>query len=476
MAVLTAAMLPVRSHLSIATTALVLVVPVVIGVVIGGFVAGAISVAAGFLVYDFFFIPPYLTLWVGAPENWFALGVYVAVMLPVSIVVARMDKARINERRQGKQIRELFKLSDLLVEDKPLDMLLSVIVITMAESFSCRQAALFLPEGGRLTLVASAGEPLSPVDLDRILPRDGAIVSLEGHSDESGRFVILALAAAGRPIGLLALSGETAALEEREPLLLFVNQVALAVERAQLRDEVLQARLIKEVERLAKTLVGAVSHDLRAPLSSIKASSSLLADDELELDDEVRDKLVETIDVQADRLADLVQDLLDMSRVQAGVLTPRLSIVSLADLAAAVVRDMSPLLEGHEVDVEVDRGLPTVDIDEVLISRVLSNLLQNAVRHGPRGSRIVIGAQEAGQGAVQVSVSDQGPGVSPERRREIFELSARRDEDAGAGLGLTIARTFVEAHGQSIWVEDSEAGGALFCFTVPIASSMREEA
>src|ERR1022692_4499462 len=193
MAVLTSLMLPFRSHLSIATTALILVVPVVIGVVIGGFVAGAISVVAGFLVYDFFFIPPYLTLWVGAPQNWAALGVYAVVMLPVARVVDRMNVARANERRQSKEIRELFELSDLLVEDKPLDVLLTVIVTTLAETFGSRQVALFLPEGERLKIVASAGEPLGEEDLQRILPADGAAFSLDTHSVERSDLLVLAL-------------------------------------------------------------------------------------------------------------------------------------------------------------------------------------------------------------------------------------------------------------------------------------------
>src|SRR5665213_3469437 len=161
MAVLTAVMIPLRSHLSVATTALVLVVPVVIGVVAGGVTAGFISVGAGFLVYDFFFIPPYLTLWVGRPQNWVALGVYVAVMLPVSQVVASMNSAKAEARRQGREIRELFELSHLLVEDKSLDVLLSTVVTTVAEVFGGRQVALLLPEAGRLEIVASAGTPLT---------------------------------------------------------------------------------------------------------------------------------------------------------------------------------------------------------------------------------------------------------------------------------------------------------------------------
>lgn len=145
MAALTAAMFPARHHLSIPTTALVLVIPVVIGVIAGGFVAGILSVVAGFLVYDFFFIPPILTLWVGAPQNWVALGVYAAVMLPVSQVVAGMNAAKAEARRQGREIRELFGLSHLLVEDMPLDVLLSVVVNTLAEVFAARQVALLLP-------------------------------------------------------------------------------------------------------------------------------------------------------------------------------------------------------------------------------------------------------------------------------------------------------------------------------------------
>jgi two-component system sensor histidine kinase KdpD len=157
MAALTGAMLPLRSHLSVATTALVLVVPVVVGVISGGFIAGVLSAIAGFLVYDFFFIPPYLTLWVGARENWVALGVYVVVMVPVARVVAGMNTARATEKRQSAEIRELFELSDLLVADKDLDELLSVIVTTLADVFGSRKVALLLPNNDHLEIVASGG-------------------------------------------------------------------------------------------------------------------------------------------------------------------------------------------------------------------------------------------------------------------------------------------------------------------------------
>lgn len=475
MAVLTLAMLPLRSHLSIATTALILVVPVVIGVVCGGFTAGALSVAAGFLVYDFFFIPPYLTLLVGAPQNWAALGVYAAVMLPVAHVVGGMNAARAKARRQEKEIRELFGLSDLLVEEKPLDELLSVIVTTLADVFGCPQVALFLPRDGHLQAAASAGPPFAEDDLRRVLPAPGELGSHSIQSPGSGGLLVLALSAAGRPVGLLVLSGDVAARHEREPLLLFANHIALAVERAQLREQALRTRVTEEMARLARTLVTAVAHDLRTPLASIKASSSTLADTGLDIGPDAGRRLAALIDTQADRLADLVQNLLDMSRIQAGVLQPRRSVISLASLVCAVLSDLETGLRSHQIRVHLPAGLPPADIDQVLISRVLANLLENAIRYTPHASPITIDAELATPQAIQVSVTDHGPGVSPRRRREIFELAARRPGDAGAGLGLTIAATFVEAHGQRIWVEDAPGGGARFCFTLPVAAPIPEE-
>jgi two-component system sensor histidine kinase KdpD len=311
--------------------------------------------------------------------------------------------------------------------------------------------------------------------LRRVLPARGAPASLDTQTLTQGDLLVLALTAAGRPVGLLVLSGETAARHEREPLLLFANQVALAVERVQLREQALRARLTDEMARLAKTLVAAVAHDLRAPLASIKASSSTLSDAELDISPEARQSLARLIDVQADRLADLVQNLLDMSRIQAGVLQPRCTVAPLADLVTTVVADLATALRGHAVRIDVPSSLPPVDVDLVLISRVLTNLLENAVRHGPKNTPITIQATLTAPATIQLSVTDRGPGVSPDRLNQVSGLFVRREGDAGAGLGLTIAKTFVEAHGQRIWVEDAPGGGARFCFSLPVAAPIPEE-
>jgi two-component system sensor histidine kinase KdpD len=475
MAALTVAMLPLRDHLSIATTALVLVVPVVIGAIVGGFLSGVISVGAGFLVYVVFFIQPYLTLYVGKPENWAPLGVYVVVMVPVARVVSNMNQARKREGRKSEEIRGLFELSDLLVADKPLDELLSVIVTSLATVFGSRKVALLLPGAKGLDIVASTGEPFTDEEIQGLVPAEDALSSIETQSFEQGEFLAISLSAAARPVGLLVVSGEAAVQYDRETLMIFANQIALAVERAQLREDALRASVTEEMARLARILVAAVSHDLRAPLASIKASSSTLSDSEIEISDEARHGLAKLIDVQADRLADIVRSLLDMSRIQAGVLEPRSTITAFSDLANSVVRDLADALRGHTTVVDVPDDLPPVDVDVMLISRVLTNLLTNAVRQSPKDASITIRAEKTGEDTITVSVTDHGPGVPQERHGELFAFIGRRDNDTGAGLGLSIAKTFVEAHHQRIWVEDAPGGGAKFCFTLPLAGSIPEE-
>jgi two-component system, OmpR family, sensor histidine kinase KdpD len=485
MALLTAVMVPFRDHLSIATTALVLVVPVVIGVVFGGFTAGVISVVAGFLAYDYFFIPPYQTFVVGAPQNWAALAVYVAVMLPVGRVEAGMNAARAEARRQSTEIKELFELSDQLVKYQPLDLLLSSVVTTVSQVFEARRVAILLPVNdagldteGRagLEVVATSGKPLDADERARVLAQQGESLILDRGEDEDGDFLVLTLSASGRPVGLLVLSGPAVFNHQREPLRLFANHIALAVERSALREQALQAQVAEEMGRLAKTLVAAVSHDLRAPLSAIKASSSTLAEPALELDTEQVHRLTTMIDQQADKLADLVQNLLDMSRIQAGVLKPRTTIISVDELVKTALAEPSPTVRSHPLVVRSETNVPPVEVDVTLITRVLINLVENAARYGPKGSPIVVMSSRGDEETVFVSVRDQGPGVDKDRRTEIFDRFARRDSDAGAGLGLFIAQTFVEAHGRNIWVEDGpDERGAVFTIGLPAANALTEE-
>ncbi len=330
LAVLTVAMIPVRAELSTATDGLVLVIPVVVGAVAGGFFSGVVSVVAGFLVYDLVFTPPYYTPSVSSAENLVAPAVYLVVMLLVARVFAGMDAARREARAQKDDIRKL-----------------------------------------------------------------------------------------------------------------------------------------EEVDHVATRLISAVSHDLRTPLAAIKMCASTLRDPEVELTSERQREFAELIDEQADRLTRLVTNLLNVGRIRAGALEPRRELVSLHDVVEEAVAALVPTVEPHRVTLSLPNALPLVDVDRLLIGQVVFNLVENAARHAPRSSPIVVSAREASLHTIEVSVVDGGPGVADSERAAVFGMFNRRDGDGGAGLGLSIAKAFLEAHGERIWVEDGPDGGAKFSFTLP---------
>ena len=463
-----AVMFAVRSHLSVATTALVLVVPVVAAVAIGGFTAGVVATAAGFLVYDFVFIPPYYTLYVGAAQNWVALGVYAAVMVIMARVVAQLNVARSEAQWRAAEVRRLFDLSELLVRESALPELLETVVAAVRQAFDLEGAALLLPSKGRLDLVASVGRELSEEELEHLGTASSTPVSLETARVRPGDVQALPLVASGEAIALLALRGLPRARRGNELLHAFANHLALALERAQLREEAVRAQLLGEVDRLRRSLVGAVSHDLRTPLSSIKVSASTLSDPEASLDPADVRELAGLIDEQADRLERLVSNLLDMTRIQSGALEVRRQPIELGDLVAEALSLLGPG-ERARVAWRGSSELPLVQVDHVLIRQVLANLIDNATRYSPADSMVVVDAVVGPDGTVEVSVSDEGRGVAPDERLTIFEMFNRREAGGRGGLGLAIAHAFVEAHGGRIWLDDTVGSGARFVFTLSVA-------
>ncbi|MHB1533867.1 MAG: ATP-binding protein [Acidimicrobiales bacterium] len=472
-AVLSGAMIPLRDHLSVATTALVLVVPVVVGVTLGGFPAGLVGVVAGFLAYDYFFIPPYYTLSVGAAQNWVALGVYAVVMVLVSQVVAALQRARITARRREQDARRLFEISDLLIGDRPMPELLVSIVRTVRSIFDLTSVALLLPRQGQLGVVASDGEPLPEEWLRRIVGEPGFPTTVPVIG--AGPLQTVTLATAARPIGILALVGAAQDAHGRQLLATFANHAALAVERAELEEQAMRTKVLEQVDRWRSALVGSVSHDLRTPLASIKAAVSYLADPTVALEGPEQQELLGTIDGQADRLTRLVANLLDMTRIEAGALAPRRQPLSLAEVvneaASDAVRRLIQDRVAKRVEVHVSDDLPPVAADPTLTGQVLANLLENAVRHAPSGSAIVVAAGHVGD-QIHVSVADRGPGIPEHLRSEVFEAFHRLGQPgphvAGMGLGLAIAKAFVEVQGGSIEAGDNPGGGARFSFSLPI--------
>ena len=487
LAVLLAVLLPFRSHLSIAIPALVFVLPAVIGVVIGGFIAGALGAVAGFLAYDYYFLPPYGTLTVRSPQNWIALAVYVAVVLIVSQVVAQLQRARQQAMRRTEEADRLYELSQALIGDLTFSQLLTHIVETVQSVFEPRWTALVLPQnvadaqvpGGALHVAATAGSQPSDDEVSALTASGGQTRSLGLFGGGEPRRISVALVVSNRPVGMLVLQEVRLADAERSLLGTFANQAALAVDQAQLREQALRARLLEEIDRWRSALLGAVSHDLRTPLASIKTAVSSLRQPGTAIGPQDRAELLELIELQSDRLARLVTNLLDMTRIEAGALEPRPAAMAVDELVEEALAALGGLLPHDRVVLEATPELPLLRVDHVLISQVLANVLENAGRLSPPDSPIRIGARPAPRSdgmRVEISVRDEGPGIAPADRDRVFKMFSQNGGGGRAGLGLTIAKAFVEAHGGRIWIDPDVSSGTRVVFTVPCEARVRAPA
>jgi two-component system, OmpR family, sensor histidine kinase KdpD len=481
LAVVLLVLLPFRAHLSIAIPALVFVLPSVVGVVIGGFWPGAVGAVAGFVAYDYYFLPPYGTLTVRAAQNWIALVVYVVVVLIVGQVVVQLQRARQEAVRRTEEAGRLYGLSQALIGDHTLSQLLTHIVDTVQSTFESRWTALVLPEnvaeaevpGGSLQVAATAGLPLNEDEVASLTAARGQTRSLGFVSLDEPRRVSVALVVSNRPVGMLVLQDVRLREADRNLLGTFANQAALAVDRGRLREQALRARLLEEVDRWRSALLGAVSHDLRTPLASIKTAVSSLRQSGPALGAEDQGVLLELIELQSDRLARLVTNLLDMTRIESGALEARPATMAFEELVEEAMAALGGLVPAGRVVVVTAPDLPLLHIDHVLISQVLANILENAERLSPPSSTIRVGARvtsRSGREHVEISVHDAGPGIPPGDREQIFEKFSQNGGGGRAGLGLTIAKAFVEAHHGRIWIDPEVSSGTRVIFTVPCES------
>jgi two-component system, OmpR family, sensor histidine kinase KdpD len=455
-------------------------------VILGGFVPGAVGSVAGFVGYDVFFIRPFDRLSVQSPENWIALAVYLVVVLAVAQVVSQLQLAREEAGRRAEDATRLFELSQALIGDLSLDELLDHIAQTVQMAFTPRWTALLLPSGTtagngtfELYVAASAGQALEAGDLAALTGSDGQTRSLGmPGGDGSGR-VSIALVASNRPVGLLVLRDVQFVRQDRALLGTFANQAALAVERARLLDQALRSRLLEEIDRWRGALMGAVSHDLRTPLASIKTAVSSLRELDAELGPEDRSDLLELIELQSDRLARLVTNLLDMTRIESGALQVKPTIIALDELVGEALHAVSGLITSGHITWSAHSELPLLELDQVLIVQVLANVLENAARLSPDGSTIHIEARlgpPSEPPMVEIAVSDEGPGIDPAMREEVFEMFSQNGGGGRAGLGLAIAKAFVEAHGGTIWIDPLVSQGARVVFTVPCVARVPQHA
>jgi two-component system sensor histidine kinase KdpD len=429
-------------HLALTSHMLMFLVLTVAVALVGGLWPALAAAVAGFLLLNWFFTPPLHTLTIGDPEHTLALLVFVALAVAVSSVVDLAARRTVQATRSSVEAEALSLLATSVLRGENA---LPALLERVRETFGVTSAALLERTGGGWTTVGATG----PAPCAR--PDDA-----DAQASVSDSYV-------------LAVSGRSLPVADRRVLSAFASQAAAALEWRRLADEAQQARRLAEGNKIRNALLAAVSHDLRTPLASIKASVSSLRQSDVRWEPEDEAELLATIEESTDRLDGLVANLLDMSRLQTGVVTPLIRSVALDEVVPAALVGVP----ADRVEVDVPETLVPVSADAGLLERALANVVENAVRYSR--TRVLVTASELrfgrGPARVELRVADRGPGIPDEAKERIFEPFQRLGDaprGGGIGLGLAVARGFVVAMGGTLHAEDTPGGGLTMVFALPL--------
>jgi two-component system sensor histidine kinase KdpD len=492
-------MLPFREQLGVLNVMLLLLLlSFVLGLSLGGGPASLGAILA-FLAFDYLFLVPYYTFTVARRDHVLGLFVYLAIAIAAARIMDRL-RARTSEAlRDNRRTSLLYDLNRALVRDVTVDRLLRTIsesVVQVYGAAACRVLAVnddgalavravWPPETSRGVdrqagvMAQWAIERRTPAGLStagrRILAPHGTANPPRTPLTRRGLDVLyIPIATPERVPGVLEISGKPGGgrfSEEDERILTsFADQAALALERTRLTEEAARAAVLEQSDALKSALLAAVSHDLRTPLTAIKASASALLDRSVPWTDDARSELLETIDEETDRLTQMVSNLLDLSRIEGGALRPDRDWYDLAELIDDTARRMPRQCERHAVNVEIEPGVPLLYLDYVQIAQVLVNLIGNACKYAPPNTPVVVEARRTGDN-VEVRVIDRGPGIEPASLPHIFETFYRAPRQrgvSGSGIGLSICKGLVEAHGGTIRVESQVGEGTTMIVSLPI--------
>ena len=478
-AVVTGGLLAVRGRVTATNVALAYLLVVVAAAANGGLWPGVTAAGLGFVAFDLLFLPPYGHLKVHNRQDYVSLAVYLLIALVVSVLVDARERRRAQAERREHETRTLYELSNSLLGHDSLQATLQRVAATVRSLFDLAGCAIVLASDRAPSVVVAARDGRLPEQLPALLETspEGEVRLREPPRGETGSAstLVVAMRTAQRPVGAMVLvaSGRQPAgfgEVERRLLTTFANQAALAVDRGQREQERAHAQALMETDRLRSALLNSVSHDLRTPLSSIKAAASSLLDPDIAWDQAEQREFLETIDQEADRLSRLVHNLLDMSRIEAGALDPHLVETTLAEVAGPVVR-RARAQTSQQLLVEIPEDLPTVLVDPVRLDQVLTNLVDNARRYA--GDQPVTLAGRTVDGRVELRVIDHGPGIPEAERERVFDQFYRLRRNGrgpdGTGMGLAICRGIVSALGGQIRVQATPGGGATFVVSLPPA-------
>ncbi len=434
---------------------LLYLLPVVISSVLWGLGPGALVAVLSFLALNYFYIPPYYTFFVHSTQNVVVLIVFLIVSITIGQLVGRVSKSLSETSAREREAIHLYELIMHLagLQDE------QEIISALAE-----QTLLAFHAGRVDVLVEAQGEtPARHVTME-----DRSAINQATSGEAS---YIAPLQFTRGFLGEIKLWREDASFTQAEERLLhtFASQGVLALERVRLSQAVSRTRLLEESDRFKSSLLSSVSHELRTPLATIKAAVTSLRSGTIDWDTAARTDLLAAVEEETDHLNQLVGNLLNMSRIEAGALKPERSWNSLADIVASAMDRTRQQTEKHSIEVQVSADLPLVPVDYFQIEQVFINLLSNSSKYSPEGTTITIRANTADDDNLHVSVQNQGPPVPSEHLERIFDKFYRvtaADRITGAGLGLSICKGIIDAHGGRIWAENLPHGFA-FNFTLP---------
>lgn len=447
-ALITVILFALREALDTALVALLYLIPLGLITAFWGLAPGITSAFLTFLTFNYFFIKPYYTFAVHRPTDVVILIIFLVVAIVISQLVGRMQSSLAAATAREREATQLYELSIALagLQDRH----------TIAEILA-RQVQ-DVSHGEAVELFITGTEPF-------------AFRLPESNRPARPPEWIVPIQVARGILGEIQLWRAAPALTSGEKRLLqtFASQGALALERARLVQAESRARVLEESDRLKSAILSSVSHELRTPLSTIKAAASSLRSNEVSWDSAVRPELVAAIDDEADHLNMLVGNLLDMSRIEAGVLKPKREWNILPEIVGSVLARMKHFAEEHRIELDMPESLPLVPVDYVQMEQVFTNLLSNSLKYAPENTIIRVRAFVDGD-SIHVIVSNQGPQVPQEHLERIFDKFFRitaADQVTGTGLGLSICKGIIEAHGGRLWAENVPDGLA-FNFTVPL--------
>lgn len=447
--VLTAVLSAVREHVAVGSALMIDLCVVMAAAALGGLWPGLAASVSAFALTNWFLTPPLHTLTVREAENVVALTVYGLVTVVVSVSVDRAARRSREATAARAEAAALARSAATLVgADDPLPDLLEQLRAT----FDLGSAAVLERTDQGWWPTHGSGQPTL------FSPDEGTAIDLSASGDLR-----------------LVVSNDALRPEQLELLRAFGDQLVMAVEARRLRTDAANAALLTEANALRAALLQAVSHDLRTPLATIKASSSGLLQRDVDFSEADRRQLLDDIEGAADRLERMVRDLLDMSRLQAGAVELALAPVALEEVVAAALSGIPDA--SHRVQVDVSESLPTVSADSALLERALANLVSNAVSWSPADAPVRVEAARVGT-SVDLRIVDRGPGVPLADRERIFLPFQRlgdRSTEAGVGLGLAIAKGFVEAMGARLTLDDTPGGGLTMTIALNVDESVADE-